>query len=164
VDWGGIDWSAVGAIGTCVGTLVTGVTAVVAWRALNTWREQLAGGSQHDLAKRLCGALRDVQNARKATLCDVQWAADRLDVIRAALGSQSLPGSVKVLKGAVQRLAALEGEVAVLWGEDVLALIGLIEGQSEALVKHVLAEQAPTNKKVGARIVWAVTGTSHERQ
>lgn len=156
VDCGDIDWSAVGAIGTCVGTLVTGAAAFVAWRALNMWREQLAGQSQHDLAKRLRGALRDVQTARDATLHDLQWASNRHDLMRAALGSRSLPDNVKVLDGAVQKLAALEGEVAVLWGDEVLALIVRIGSQSAALTKHVLAEQAPINDldKIGARIVY----------
>lgn len=111
------------------------------------------GESQHDLAKRLCGALNDVQKARNATLRDMQWAADRRYTLRAAIGSRSLPGSVKALEDAVPRLAALEGEVRVLWGDEVLALIVRIGFHGAELAKHV---QPPYDSDKFARVVyWA---------
>lgn len=135
---------------TTIGVVANVVMAVVAAMAVNTWRKQLSGESQHDLAKRLSRTLRQVAIARDeavknlGAVLDFETGGDNR--IGALFAGGYLETNGKTLDGATSELAGLEGEVAVLWDEKLLAVIETIRKESKTLARYLAARTAATNR------------------
>ena len=85
--------------------------AMIAARGLRTWRDQLRGGTEYDLARRVLGAAIDVRESINRI---------RLDVMAAAADSAEQWTSVADA-WATLRAASLEAEV--VWGKGIHAEI-----------------------------------------
>jgi hypothetical protein len=144
------------AVATVLGALANIVMAVAAGFALTLWRKQISGASHHELAKKLSGVLRQVAITHEATLHDLQNFNDRKDVTRSALAGLFLPDNVRSLDAALHELGALEGQVAVQWGDEMLRLVAIIRTESVAMVRHIDAELADTKdaKTIAMQILY----------
>ncbi len=134
-----------------VGAAANVVMAGAALIALTLWRKQVAGASHHELAKKLSGALRQVAIARAATVKDLKWLQDeeKTDVdatVMKVLAQQSLESDAQQLSDAVDDLKALEGQVAVQWGDEMLELVELIRSESSTVAVHALVYLDPERR------------------
>lgn len=135
----------VSAIGVAANVIMAGVAAL----ALNTWKKQIAGESQHDLAKRLSGVLCRVAIARDEAIVNlgaVLEGESRRQVYAGLIAETYLPENARVLADAVASLAALEGEVAVLWDEGAVAVIETIRVESSRLARYLQARVSGTKR------------------
>lgn len=130
-----------------IGVVANVIMAGVAGLALNTWRKQIAGESQHDLAKRLSGVLRQVAIARDEAIANLGAVLEGESGMRgraALIAETYLPDNARMLTDAVASLAALEGEVAVLWDEGFLTVIETIRVESSTLARYLTARVSGT--------------------
>jgi hypothetical protein len=131
-----------------ISAVATVATAGAAFAALKQWRKQIAGASDHELAKKLSAALRQVAIARVPTLRDLTWLTlEGVDgEVAKALASESLPHAASQLHAAIAALAALEGQVAVQWGDEMLALVEAIRVESSSLASYAEACADPARR------------------
>jgi hypothetical protein len=133
--------SIMGVLGNCANVVV----AIVALLALRSWWHQISGASQHELAKKLAGAIRHVAMARDATLAaitDIHSPADGTglsDVVQ-QYRERMLASGIKDLSAAINELSLLEGQLAVLWPDSVFNIVEAIRSQSVKLLNHADAE------------------------
>jgi hypothetical protein len=137
------------ALGT-VGALANVITAFAAVAALKLWRKQVAGASHHELAKKVSGALRLAAIARREVVEALRSLDDESEDLNRQIARALAPESVRrggaFLGDAVEELEALEGQVAVQWGDAVLGLIVIIRSESKGLFNYAAAEYDPKIK------------------
>lgn len=129
-----------------LGGIANVVMAGAAVAALKLWRRQIAGASDHELAKRVSAAIWEMQVQRDRTLGDLATFRDpaqRELPFFHELVRDPLEGHVKELSDAAKDLEALEPLIAAQWGDTVQDLFAAIRHSSQGLVAFATVELYP---------------------
>lgn len=125
------DWS------TYVSSVMTTVTAAAALAAVTLWRAQLRGQSDHDLAKRLGAALRELEDLREYALSALRVLTNDAHPIALELLRQKWLERRDGDQILLQRVKQLENETSALWPTSITLAIDQLRKITEHVVGAV---------------------------
>lgn len=129
--------------------LVVTYAAVVlgAW-AVVAWRRQMLAQTSFDLARRVAGVMRELENARDDALFSIRRSihSSKSSVMLASFRAVYLSECarhVDAVRSAADALARLEGEVTVLWAADMAGVdvLGTLRRDAQGLANYLQAER-----------------------
>jgi hypothetical protein len=137
------------------------VATYIAWRGLKTWREQLSGTTEYELARRVLRALykhRDAINAVRYSFMSVEEMPEPDNTEEMSREKVRYHGIAKAYQGRWDLVVAANRELApelleaeVLWGGDLKTRFGSIEKLEHELFvavrHHVQVHNPDLNEK-----------------
>jgi hypothetical protein len=144
----GMDWNVVFAGISALASLGTLIYAGV---AVNTWRDQLAGASSHDLAKRVGLGLLKCTTHRRRLLSAL---SDHTNAAGAHTARLVESGAEELIVAATE-LAALADEAELLWDPAATIMVMHVANESRALARYADAlvdttDEGPIRRRVYA--------------
>lgn len=125
--------------------VVTYVAVVLGAWAVVAWRRQMIAQTSFDLARRVAGVMRDLENARDSALGSIRRSqtSSMLPSIQAAIYSSECARHVDAIRRPADALARLETEVTVLWAADLadVDVLGTLRRDAQGLANYLQAER-----------------------
>jgi len=123
---------------TAVAAVAAVKAAVAAVKALSAWRSQVQGQTQHDLAKRLAGAMYQLGKARNQARVDLAQLERGLPLDKAVVPAHAIANALS-LDALHTNTEQLEIDARIVWGREVASVISALRQGANHIGQYVNA-------------------------